>query len=84
MSLLNLANEALERILATKQPKTHHGIMAQNAHSIVPGSKVIELSKHKPNQLTLPCRHCGGRRTESLQTTRRHIFVCHRCRRWTA
>ncbi len=79
MSLLSVANEALERIRATKQPKTHHGIMGQNAHSIVPGSKVIELSPHKPKQLTLPCRHCGGRMTERLHTTRRHVFGCSHC-----
>lgn len=83
MSLLNLANEALERIRATKQAKSRYGIMAQNAHSVVPGSKVIELSKHKPKQLTLPCRHCGRQMTERLHTTRRHVFGCSRCRRVT-
>ena len=52
MSLLNIANEALERIRATKQVKTHRGIGAQDALSTVPGSKVIELSKYKPKRLT--------------------------------
>lgn len=80
MSLLNIANEALEQIRASKQSKTHRGIMTHHALSTVPGGKVIELSKHKPKRLTLPCRHCGGRMAERwLHTTRRRVFGCSHC-----
>lgn len=80
MSILELANAALEKIHADKRAEPRRGITTVDVLRVFPGAKVIEIRTHEPKRQPLRCRYCGGQMSERLKR-RRHVLACRHCGR---
>ena len=80
MSILELANAALEKIHADKRAEPRRGITTDDVLRVFPGAKVVEIRTHETKLQPLPCRYCGGQMSERLKQ-RRNVLTCGRCGR---
>ena len=77
MSLVQIANAALEQFRAKQAPQ--RGITVADVLRLFPGAKVRPTEPEQ--QSLLPCRRCGGNMRERLGKGRWHIIACSHCGR---